>query len=275
MSSENICPGLYRDEKGRFYCAYAGGIEVDPAFMPCLAEYWECPYYISHQEKEAAAKTEEEGEAPSEAEEGAAIEVHEAEIAPTPEEAVKETPQVAVAAEAEAPPVEITQDIDRIAGKAIDLNKLWEQYDAEARQLIDEWEEVRENAEKIILSLQQSIDTYLGELSKLEVKHRLGIVTDEVYESLRGELERLIEEKRELQESIVKKISEAERLIMPHFKRVKVSEAKPEIAKLRLALSKLEEMYKAGQISEETYTKLKNEIEEKIRRLERVKEEVE
>ena len=276
MASENICPGLYRDEKGKFYCAYAGGIEVDPAFMPCLAEYWECPYYIGHKEKEKAEEEAEEAapqvveEAPAES---AAVEVQETVEATTPEAAETGiTVETAPVAEEKA---DVLGEIDSIAERAISLNDLWEKYDREARSLIEAWEEVRENAEKIVLSLQQSIDTYLGELSKLEVKHRIGVITDDVYEELRSELERKIAEKRELQESIVSKINEVERLILPHFKRVKVSEAKPEIAKLRLALSKLEEMYKTGQISEDTYRKLKNEIEEKIRKLERVKEEVE
>ncbi len=276
MASENICPGLYRDEKGKFYCAYAGGIEVDPAFMPCLAEYWECPYYIGHKEKEKAEEEAEEAapqvveEAPAES---AAVEVQETVEATTPEAAETGiTVETAPVAEEKA---DVLGEIDSIAERAISLNDLWEKYDREARSLIEAWEEVRENAEKIVLSLQQSIDTYLGELSKLEVKHRIGVIKDDVYEELRSELERKIAEKRELQESIVSKINEVERLILPHFKRVKVSEAKPEIAKLRLALSKLEEMYKTGQISEDTYRKLKNEIEEKIRKLERVKEEVE
>jgi len=30
----------------KFYCKYAGGAEVDPAFMPCLMEYWDCPIYV-------------------------------------------------------------------------------------------------------------------------------------------------------------------------------------------------------------------------------------
>ncbi len=276
MASENICPGLYRDEKGKFYCAYAGGIEVDPAFMPCLAEYWECPYYIGHKEKEKAEEEAEEAapqvveEAPAES---AAVEVQETVEAATPEAA--ETGITVEAAPVAEEKADVLGEIDSIAERAISLNDLWEKYDREARSLIEAWEEVRENAEKIVLSLQQSIDTYLGELSKLEVKHRIGVITDDVYEELRSELERKIAEKRELQESIVSKINEVERLILPHFKRVKVSEAKPEIAKLRLALSKLEEMYKTGQISEDTYRKLKNEIEEKIRKLERVKEEVE
>jgi len=281
MAAENICPGLYRDEKGKFYCAYAGGIEVDPAFMPCLAEYWECPYYISHKEKEEAAEEKAETGGGTE-ESSVVVEAHEAVEAVTETaevaapEAVEGAPEAGVieAAPAEEKP-DIIGEIEEIAGKAIDLNRIWESYDREARALIEAWEEVRDEAEKIVLSLQQSIDTYLGELSKLEVKHRIGVITDDVYEALRAELERKIEEKRELQENIVRKISETERLILPHFKRVKVSEAKPEIAKLRLALSKLEEMYKSGQISEDTYRKLKSEIEDKIRKLERVKEEVE
>ncbi len=282
MAAENICPGLYRDEKGKFYCAYAGGIEVDPAFMPCLAEYWECPYYISHREREEAA--EEQVEAAAEEAEGGGVVVEAHETVEAVTETAEAAAQEAVEAAAEAGAVEaapgeakpdIVGEIESIAGKAIDLNRIWESYDREARALIEAWEDVRDEAEKIVLSLQQSIDTYLGELSKLEVKHRIGVISDDVYETLRSELERKIEEKRELQESIVRKISETERLILPHFKRVKVSEAKPEIAKLRLALSKLEEMYKSGQISEDTYRKLKNEIEDRIRKLERVKEEVE
>lgn len=268
MSDRNVCPGLYRDEKGKFYCAYAGGTEVDPAFMPCLSEYWECPYYISYQEREEEIEKPEEHVAVEE-------EVAKEDVEPVylKEEEEKETP---ILIQEEKPiEEELLERLEEISSKAVDLNRLWDTYNKEARALIEYWDSMREEMEKLIMSIQQAIDTYIDELSKLEVKYKLGIIDETLYQELKSDLERKISEKRNLQDELIKKLNEVERLILPHFKRVKVAEAKPEIAKLRLALSKLEQRYKDGQISEEVYLKLKSEIEDKIKKLERVKEEVE
>ncbi|MGC9108555.1 MAG: hypothetical protein ACP5IE_10270, partial [Infirmifilum sp.] len=63
--------------------------------------------------------------------------------------------------------------------------------------------------------------------------------------------------------------------VIPHYKRVKVAEVKPEIAKIRLALNKLEQKFKEGEVAEETYRRLRAELEAKLKRLERIREEVE
>ncbi len=267
MSSPNICPGLRKDEKGKFYCAYAGGTEVDPAYMPCLSDYWECPYYISYKEREEELEKEVEVE-----------EEHKEEIQETAfeEKALERVEEVPVEVPKEEKIEErLTERLDEISSKAVDLNRLWETYDKEARLLIDQWEEIKDELEKYLMSIQQSIDTYISELSKLDVKYKVGIIDEELYNELKSDLERKISEKRFLQDELIKKLNEAERLVMPHFKRVKVSEVKPEIAKLRIALSKLEQKYREGKVSEEVYLKLKGELENKIKKLEKIKEEVE
>ncbi len=260
MSSSEVCPSLYRDARGKFYCKYAGGTEVDPAFMPCLMEYWECPYYVGWRKK---AGTKEES------------------VIPPPEaseRAVVPTPQPAAIAEHAAGAKlleEVSSELDSLINRATELSKIWEEYEKAAREIIGSWEEIRDRLEKELLSIESSLNTYVAELERIELKHKLGVLDDAQYEELKSELDRKIAEKTSEKEDIQRKLDELDRLIVPHYKRVKAAEVKPEIAKLRLALNKLEQKFKEGSITEETYRSVKAELEVKLKRLEKIREEVE
>ncbi|QOJ79689.1 hypothetical protein IG193_04340 [Infirmifilum lucidum] len=260
MSSGGVCPGLYRDAKGKFYCKYAGGTEVDPAFMPCLMEYWECPYYIGWRKK---AGTKEESVTPP-------LEAGEKTTAPAPQ-------PVAIAEHVTGTKLleEASSELDSLINRATELSKIWEEYEKAAREVIGSWEEIRDRLEKELLSIESSLDAYVAELERIELKHKLGVLDDTQYEGLKSELDRRIAEKTSEKEDIQRKLDELDRLIIPHYKRVKAAEVKPEIAKLRLALNKLEQKFKEGGITEEAYRRVKAEIEARLKRLERIREEVE
>ncbi|MEZ0345517.1 MAG: hypothetical protein ABWK01_03120 [Infirmifilum sp.] len=263
MSAGGVCPGLYRDSKGKFYCKYAGGVEVDPAFMPCLMEYWECPYYLEWKKKASVEK--------KPAEETVTTPRQPPEVAQQPR---IERPSVVISEE--KPPVEkVADELDMLASKATELSKLWEEYDRAAREIIERWEEIRDYLEKEVISIESTLNTLADELERIEVRHKIGVLDDSQYQDLKSELERRIAEKTSEMESIKKRLDEVDRLVLPHYKRVKVAEVKPEIAKIRLALNKLEEKFREGGLTEETYKRLKEELEAKLKRLERIREEVE
>jgi DNA repair exonuclease SbcCD ATPase subunit len=262
MSRATVCPGLYKDERGKFYCRYAGDAEIDPAFMPCLLEYWECSFYIKHRRAEKAEEEEKKKETPK------------------PEEvrAVEEVKTVAPAFV--APPTETRvesfgYDIDSLIERAGELAKLWENYEEEARRVVEEWEELGEKIRKELAGLEASINAYIEELDRVEKLFESGRISEEEFSDLRSRIESKLAEKNSEREALARKLAELDRVVLPHYKRVKVAEVKPEIAKLRLALSKLEERFKSGSISEEVYKRLRTELEDKIQRLEKIREEVE
>lgn len=263
MSSSGVCPALYKDSKGKFYCKYAGGAEVDPAFMPCLMEYWECPYYVQAakaKKMEAAAKEKEEA--------GVSV------VQPEETTRVVSRPPTAVAVEAEEESLGASE-LENLIYQASELTKSWEEYERAAREVIEKWEELRDRLERELLSIDSSLEAYAAELNRIELKHKLGVLDENQFEDLKKELEGKISEKMSEKENLQRKIEELDRLVIPHYKRVKAAEVKPEIAKLRIALSKLEQKFKEGGITEDLYKKLKAELEAKLKRLEAIREEVE
>ena len=260
MSRATVCPGLYKDEKGKFYCRFADNAEIDPAFMPCLLEYWECPFYIRHKQTEKALEVEKE-------------EIKQQEAPPATVPTV-EMPTLIVSP-TEVSAERFTDEVDRLIDRASELARLWESYESEARRVVEEWEELRDKIKRELAGLEAVINAYISEKGRLEKLLDEGKISEEEYTDLISRLEKKLTEKNSEKEALTKKLADLDRVVLPHYKRVKVAEAKPELAKLRLALSKLEERFKSGGISEEVYMRLRAELEDKIQRLEKIKEEVE
>lgn len=259
--AREVCPGLYKDQRGKFYCRYAGGAEVDPAFMPCLLEYWECPYYQQAKKAEEAKPKAEEVVVPVEAK-----------PPETPRETAAVAPAPPVAAEEHA---SLVSEAEALIERAGELARIWEEYDRAAREVVERWEDVRERISRELAGVDATITAYVDELERLEKMRESGVIGEEEYGELKASLERRLAEKNKEREELSRVLADLDRVVLPHFKRVKVAEVKPEIAKLKVALAKLEERFKSGGISEEVYEKLRSELEERIKRLEKIKEEVE
>lgn len=261
----DICPALYRDEKGKFYCTYADR-EVDPGIMPCLSNYWECPIYIKAQ-REGIISKEEEKEV-----------VVEEEQIPTEEQIAPEVEEITEVEEVTKPKVEIEEEVldklREIQEEIIYLNKSWEEYENSAKDLLERWMELRDEAYQILHGIESSIESHSRELEELEIRKRLNLISDELYQDIKNETQETVDRYIAFKNEIKKFIDNIERLILPHYKRVKASEAKPDIAKLRLSLMKLEQIYKEGKIDEATYSRIKEEIQNEITKLERLLEEV-
>lgn len=259
---ESICPSLYRDEQGRFYCMYARR-EIDPGVMPCLGTYWECPIYVDAQERGLKLPGEEVEEAP----EPLAVEEGVEEPAAVPQ-------PVAVVEEKREYEEELIERLQSLEQEIIDLSRAWEEYEQSARRLLEEWRDVGEDAKEILSGIERSMESYKRELEELEVRRKLRLVPDDVYQDVKQEIETTLKKYVDLRENIRALLNNIERLVLPHYKRVKAAEAKPDIAKFRLSLMKLEQMHKEGRIGENVYNRLRAEIEAEIKRLERLVEEV-
>jgi hypothetical protein len=263
MASAGVCPGLYR-VGNKFYCRYAKDAEVDPAFMPCVMDYWNCEFYKQWKAEEERRKQAPESVAAPKPEEAAVVEVE----APRPQPAVPLPPP-------QPTPPPSADEVEELIQRAVELGRLWESYEREARAVIDAWEEVRARLRREIQSLEKSINAYAAELERLELKAKVGMMPKEEFEEIKASIDAELSKRVSLRDQLEKRLSELDRVVLPHFKRIKAAEAKPEIAKLRLALAKLDQKLKSGEISKEVYERLRSELEDRIRRLERIREEVE
>jgi len=250
-----ICPALYRDEKDpdKFYCRYAER-DVDPGLMPCLANFADCPIYKAGLARERKRESLE-----------ITVEAEERERRPEKrEETVIITPEE-----------EVLRGLEELEVKIVELDSLWRKYEEEASGLIEHWEELRTESERILAGLTSSISACRAELESVETKYKLGLLDDPSYSELKRSLEERLNRYEDTASRISLTLERVERLLTPHYRRVLASRAKPEINKLKVGLMKLQQLYESGKISEETYNKLKRELERKIERLERVLTETE
>ncbi len=246
MSGQGLCPALYRDGD-RFVCRFVNS-EVDPGVMPCLGGWTECPIYVRANKSVLAQRPEPQ---PPKPEAGERRE-EEREEATAGEEVLHRL-----------------GDVEKLVG---DLEEEWGRYERMARDVLKVWYEVRREAERVLAGLESAIATGEEELQALEVRRKLELLSEDLYEELSRGLRDEVTRFRELRDAIAESVSRIERRVRPHYQRVKVAVAKPDIGRLRLSLMKLEQLMKAGRVSPELYKRLRAEIEEEIRRLERLAE---
>lgn len=257
MSS--VCPYLFRDREGRFMCEALGG-RVDPGLMPCLANYRECSFYASR----AAHRVE-----PRRIEQlpPAQPTLPEEQIISKEERALEQSLVEKGVEELEERIFETLKSVETLA---VELNERWAYYEEKARQLMKMWEEVSMSGGHALRALDDVASMYEKLLTNLKVLLDSGRISQATYEELRKEMESNLDDYRRRRENLEKALKSVERLVTPHIQRVKVSEAKPEIGKLRLGLMKLEQLFKEGKVSRETYERMKRELEERIKRLEQI-----
>lgn len=258
-----VCPYLYRDRENRFRCEVSGDT-VDPGLMPCLSNYRECPLFVS-----ASSKPAQQGAAPAASKsvigETAAIT---AEVLPAVE--LRAAPEKGI----EEMEEEVSEKIRRAEEMALDLNEKWKEYEEKARALMKLWEEVSANGRYTLEALSSVVELYERILENLDYMRESKRISEQAYNELREEAMSNLKKYQELRSGLEAALKNAERLVTPHLQRVKVAEARPELGKLRLSLMKLEEMYKEGKVSRETYEQVKKELEARIRWLEQLAGEV-
>ena len=254
-----VCPALYRDEQGRFICSYSGR-EVDPVFMPCLSNYSECPIYVSR-----GVVTEERAE---EAEAAAEVAKEEAAEEAAMEEAAVEA--IPVAEEIRGAEEEVLDRLAEIMKEIDKVDSYWSAYESSATRVLKEWSELREEALRILASVDSTIRVHKEELQELEVKKELGLIDEEFYEKATASINERLRRYEALKNRIVEMLDAIESRSTPHYQRLKITTAKPDIGRLKLSLMKLEELYNSGKIDRAVYEKIKGEVEAEIKRLERL-----
>lgn len=252
-----VCPYLYKDREGRFYCEAIGGA-VDPGLMPCLANYRECAYYRAR----STAPPPSTAVSPTVPELGP----------PLPEAAVQREKELAKELihekGAEELEEQVSEALESIEKLALELSEKWSIYEEGARSLIKMWEGVSMQGSHALRALSDVIGLYEKLLDNLKALLDGGRISEKAFNELKEEIELNLSNYKQKRENLERNLKNVERLVIPHIQRVKASEAKPEIGKLRLSLMKLEQLFKEGKVSQDVYEKMKKELEERIKRLE-------
>ena len=163
--------------------------------------------------------------------------------------------------------------LDRLSEIAKEIDKVdsyWSAYESSASRILKEWDELRREALRILASVDSTIKVHREELQELEVKKELGLIDEELYEKATSSINERLRRCEELKNRIVEMLDSIESRSAPHYQRLKIATARPDIGRLKLSLMKLEELYNTGKIDRAVYEKIKSEVEAEIKRLERL-----
>jgi hypothetical protein len=150
-------------------------------------------------------------------------------------------------------------------------------YDDLVKKLDDAWKEYENNVvgarrqwevEKMsLLRAQELLNKTIGDYEKMlaEIELKKDFMPPDSYQEVKRDLETKLETLRGLLDEVKTKYTALEDGLGAHFRRVLTTSTSAEVISLKLSLSKLEELLKEGKISQETYEKLKKELEELLK----------
>lgn len=255
-----VCPYLYKDSRGTFMCAVMNK-NVDPGLMPCVSNFRSCNFYATALSKPTPAV--EQAQQPSLSTEQPVI--------PIPLAPEQLRPQIEMEERGiEEMEEELLSHAKRVEELALNLSEKWKEYESEARRLIELWEEVSETGQQVASALSNVISMYEQLSASFDSLYKSGELSESSYRDLKEEALNGLEKYKNLKQNVETMLKNVERLVLPHLQRIKVAEARPDLGKLRLSLMKLEQLYKEGKVGEETYQRVRQGLEKKIKWLEQL-----
>lgn len=245
-----ICPGLYR-VNNKYMCKYINA-QVNPALMPCLSDYTSCPYYIKAVKE---GKIEEKRESKPET-------VTQVEKGPMTTVSVTTKSLTAVT-------TDLLGELTGIEREFMRLDSFWADYEKSVKEVVKRWLTLKEKTLIRLSSIDQVIQSLAEEEKELDLLKEMKLISEEYYNKEKNKIKKILEELETERAKLAEFLERIERLAGEHEKRILVMTAKAELSKLKISLSKLEQLFKRGEIDKETYEKLRAELEEEIKKLEK------
>jgi len=191
-------------------------------------------------------------------------------VAPKPEEAPKPLAEVLPLAP-ERPEAEFEKAIKPVIDNVVmkydelvkKLDNAWKEYESNVVGARRRWEVEKMTLLRAQELLSKTITNYEKMLAEIELKKEF--IPPDSYQEVKRDLEAKLETLRELLDEVKTKYTALEEGLSVHFRRVLTSSTSAEVISLKLSLSRLEELLKEGKISQETYEKLKKELEELLK----------
>jgi hypothetical protein len=246
--SRPVCPALERTQSG-FLCAYSQK-PVNPFQWYCLTDYIECPIYVQYVKSRGAVKPEAK---PTQT------------IQPLQ---TQTTVPVRVEQRVSEPEDELLSAVEAILGRFEEgvksLGDKWRDYEGSVQETRRNWEREKMKLRQYLMVLQDMVTKYNEELREVELRRSMGLLDEDTFNQLRESLSRRLSGISERIKTLSARFQGVDSEVGQHFRRVVSTSVTPEVSKLRLSLTKLEEMYREGKVSREVYEKLKAELERVI-----------
>ncbi len=241
------CPVLRRAEVG-FMCGYTNK-PIDPFSWYCILNYGECPIYIRHTRERRV------GEVPR---------VEEPRVEEPPKPLVEVVSPERLESEFEKAIKPVVDNVVLKYDEAVrKLDNSWRDYESGVINIKRQWEVDKLSLYRARELLYKTVATYERALTELDL--RKDFMPADVYQESRRELENRLDHMRSLIEDVESKLGAIEENLGAHFKRVLSTSTTAEVISLKLSLSKLEELLREGKISQQTYERLKKEVEQVLK----------
>lgn len=140
------------------------------------------------------------------------------------------------------------------------LDDAWLSYRNSVNDLKREWDSEYPIIKARVNQIKSGIENLKNRIEEAEVKREIGLIDDETYNKLINDLNRAIDELGKLYDEVNGSLNGVENRIMNHWLR-SIDVASMSQRSIEDALKSLEEARSNGQISEETYGRLKRDLE--------------
>ncbi len=247
MSRSAVCPALRR-EGDMYICSFTNK-PVNPYAWYCFLDYITCPIYIRHR---AAIETKPETQQVQT--------IESAEVKPVETKPV----EVAVKPSREYEDM-IIEDLEKIIqdfeNRVSELDRKWREYEEYVNNTRTQFDKQRILIEHHLELLKRIISMYELDLKELDYRKDLGILDDEQYSKLREEIENRLSKLRRVFDELYRRFEYISGGIISHVKKLLTVVPTPEVGKMRVILTRLDELLRDGKISREVYERLKRELE--------------
>ncbi len=249
MSRSAVCPALRR-EGDMYICSFTNK-PVNPYAWYCFLDYVTCPIYVRHRSatetKPETATSTQQVELKSEIK---PVEVKPVEVSVRP---LKEYEDM------------IVEDLERMIkefeDRVSELDRKWKEYEDYVNNTRTLFDKERIIIEHHLELLKRVISMYELDLKELDYRKDLGILDDEQYSKLREEIENRLSKLRRQFEELYRRFEYVSGGVLSHVKKLLTVIPTPEIGKMRVILTRLDEFLRDGKISREVYERLKRELE--------------
>ncbi len=151
--------------------------------------------------------------------------------------------------------------LKELEGMLDQIDRLWNEYQSSVLKTFEVWQDLKGILLSKIAELQGLIDYCKEKLKELDVKMKIGLIDEDEANKLKDEIKTTLDRATESLAKFEEWLSTFNRRIENHLRIVLSQVYAPEAEEIKARLSKIEELYKEGKISESLYNRLKSIIE--------------
>lgn len=136
------------------------------------------------------------------------------------------------------------------------LDSMWSDYHASVMRALELWHDLRREVQSRIAELQGLIDYCQDRLRDVQVKARIGLISEEEASRICEELRRTLDESAATLESLRSELSRLEGRVEEHVRRLMAEFLISDAEEFARRAARIEELYREGRIGEGLYRKV-------------------